>query len=130
MANRRVKAVCSATRNYPPPRVIIPPDTQGRVFDDDLGPGNIVFDRNLTPILTWHERCPVGRGWRSGWLLIYDTDGTGNLDGYIVGFSLGDIDAASKPVGCSCVAPRPSSADPGPAHTCNVPRLPVRLSHY
>ena len=29
-------------------------------------------------MLVWHERYPVGRGWRSGWVLSYDTDGKGN----------------------------------------------------
>src|ERR1700761_633516 len=37
---------------------------------------------------------PVGRGWRSGWLLSYDTDGQGNPEDYIVGLSLPDVDAA------------------------------------
>src|SRR2546430_17584728 len=75
-------------------RVIVPPDLSGRVFEDDLDPGDLVFDGNLTPMLVWHERCPVGRGWRSGWVLSYDTDGNGNPDDYIVGLSLGDVDGA------------------------------------
>ena len=53
-------------------RVIVPPDPSGRVFEDDLDPGDLVFDRKLTPMLVWHERYPVGRGRRSGWVLSYD----------------------------------------------------------
>ena len=75
-------------------RVIVPPDTRGRLFADDLDPGEVVFDRKLTAMLVWHERYPIGRGWRSGWVLSYDTDGQGNPDDYIVGLGLGDIDAA------------------------------------
>src|SRR5579864_1806387 len=65
-----------------------------RVFEDDLDPGDLVFDGKLTPMLVWHERYPVGRGWRSGWVLSYDIDGNGNSDDYIVGLSLPDVDAA------------------------------------
>jgi hypothetical protein len=75
-------------------RVIVPADPSGRVFFDDLDPGDVVFDGNLTPMLIWHERYPVGRGWRSGWVLSFDADGNGNPDDYIVGLSLADIDAA------------------------------------
>jgi hypothetical protein len=75
-------------------RVIVPPDPSGRVFEDDLDPGDLVFDGKLTPMLVWHERYPVGRGWRSGWVLSYDIDGNGNSDDYIVGLSLPDVDAA------------------------------------
>jgi hypothetical protein len=75
-------------------RVIVPPDPSGRVFEDDLDPGHLVFDGKLTPMLVWHEHYPVGRGWRSGWMLSYDTDGKGNPDDYIVGLSLPDVDAA------------------------------------
>jgi hypothetical protein len=75
-------------------RVIVPPDPGGRVFEDDLDPGDLVFDGKLTPMLVWHERYPVGRGWRSGWVLSYDTDGKGNSDDYIVGLGLPDVDAA------------------------------------
>jgi hypothetical protein len=75
-------------------RVIVPPDPEGRLFQDDLDHGDVVFDSNLTPMLVWHERYPVGRGWRTGWVLSFDTDGQGNPDDYIVGLSLGDIDAA------------------------------------
>jgi hypothetical protein len=77
-------------------RVIVPPDTRGRVFEDDIDPGDIVFDGNRTPMLVWHERYPIGRGHRSGWVLSYDTDGQGNPDDYIVGLSLGHLDAAVK----------------------------------
>jgi len=75
-------------------RVIVPPDPGGRVFEDDLDPGDLVFDGKLTPMLVWHEHYPVGRGWRSGWVLSYDTDGKGNSDDYIVGLGLPDVDAA------------------------------------
>lgn len=75
-------------------RVIVPPDLGGRLFADDLDPNDVVFDGNRTPMLVWHERYPVGRGWRSGWVLSYDTDGKGNPDDYIVGLSLGGVDAA------------------------------------
>jgi hypothetical protein len=78
----------------PAVRVIVPPDLSGRLFQDDLDPGDVVFDRHLTPMLVWHERYPVGRGWRTGWVLRFDTDGQGNSDDYIVGLSLGDVDAA------------------------------------
>jgi hypothetical protein len=64
------------------------------VFDDDLDPGDVVFDGNRTPMLVWHERYPVGRGSRSGWVLSFDSDGQGHFDDYIVGLILGDIDAA------------------------------------
>ncbi|MDQ2814964.1 MAG: hypothetical protein M3Z75_24705 [Actinomycetota bacterium] len=77
----------------PAVRVIVPPDLGGRVFEDDLDPGDVVFDSHLTAMLIWHERYPLGRGWRSGWVLSYDT-GNGNLDDYIVGLSLADVDAA------------------------------------
>ena len=66
-------------------RVIVPPDLSGRVFEDDLDSGDLVFGGKLTPMLVWHERYPVGRGWRSGWVLSYDTDGNGNPEDYIVG---------------------------------------------
>jgi hypothetical protein len=75
-------------------RVIVPADPDGRLFSDDLGPGDVVFDGKLTPMLVWHERYPLGRGWRSGWVLSYDTDGQGNPDDYIVGLSLGGVDGA------------------------------------
>jgi len=75
-------------------RVIVPPDRSGRMFEDDLTPGDLVFDGKLTPMLVWHEHYPVGRGWRSGWVLRYDTDGKGNPDDYIVGLGLPDVDVA------------------------------------
>ena len=78
----------------PAVRVIVPPDPGGRGFDDDLDPADIVFDGSRTPMLVWHERYPVGRGSRSGWVLNYDSDGQGSLDDYIVGLVLSDIDAA------------------------------------
>ena len=64
------------------------------VFEDDLDSAGLVFDGKLTPMLVWHEYYPVGRGWRSGWVLSYDTDGHGNPDDYIVGLGLPDVDAA------------------------------------
>ena len=75
-------------------RVIVPPDPGGRMFEDDLDPGDLIFDHMLTPMLVWHEQYPIGRGWRSGWVLSYDTDGHGNPDDYIVGLRLPDVDAA------------------------------------
>jgi hypothetical protein len=75
-------------------RVIVPADPGGRLFQDDLNPGDLVFDGMLTPMLVWHEHYPIGRGWRSGWVLSYDTDGHGNPDNYIVGLRLPDVDAA------------------------------------
>ena len=75
-------------------RVIVPPDPGGRIFEGDLDPGDLVFDGMLTPMLVWHEHYPIGRGWRSGWVLSYDTDGHGNPDDYIVGLRLPDVDAA------------------------------------
>jgi len=72
-------------------RVIVPPDPNGRVFKDDLDPSDLVFDGKVTPMLVWYERYPVGRGWRSGWVLSYDTDGKGNPDDYIVGLGLPDV---------------------------------------
>jgi hypothetical protein len=53
-----------------------------------------VFDGKRTPMLVWHERYPLGRGWRKGWVLSYDTDGRGNPDDYIVGLHLAGVDAA------------------------------------
>ena len=78
----------------PAVRVIVPADLSGRIFEDDLDRRDVVFDGNLTAMLIWHERYPLGRGWRSGWVLSYDTDGKGNPDDYIVGLSLADVDAA------------------------------------
>jgi hypothetical protein len=75
-------------------RVIVLPDPRSRVFEDDLDPAGLVFDSKLTPMLVWHEHYPVGRGWRSGWVLSYDTDGHRNPDDYIVGLGLPDVDAA------------------------------------
>lgn len=75
-------------------RVVVPPDPSARRFQDDLDPGDVVFDGNLTPMLIWYERYPVGRGWRTGWVLSFDTDGQGNPDDYIVGLSLSAVDAA------------------------------------
>jgi hypothetical protein len=45
--------------------VIVPPDLSGRVFEDDLDRRDVVFDGNLTAMLVWYKRCPLGRGWRS-----------------------------------------------------------------
>jgi hypothetical protein len=75
-------------------RVIVPPAPGGRLFADDLDLGNVDFVGSPTPMLIWHDRYRLGRGWRSGWVLIYDTDGKANLDDYIVGLGLADIDAA------------------------------------
>jgi hypothetical protein len=57
----------------PAVRVIVPPDLSSRIFEDDLDPGDVAFDGNRTAMLIWHERYPLGRGWRSGWVLSYDT---------------------------------------------------------
>ena len=78
----------------PAVRVIVPPDRSGRAFEDDLDPGDVVFDGDRTAMLLWHDRYPLGRGWRAGWVLSYDTAGKGNLDDYIVGLSLAGVDAA------------------------------------
>ena len=94
MANPTGKIGQLREEELPVVRVIVPPDLNGRVFEDDLDPGDLVFDRKRTPMLVWHERFPVGRGWRSGWVLSYDTDGTGNPEDYIVGLGLPDNDAA------------------------------------
>ena len=56
--------------------------------------GDVTFDDNRTAMLVWHERYPVGRGSRSGWVLNYDSDGQGHVDDYIVGLVLADVDAA------------------------------------
>ena len=88
MANSTGKIGQLREEELPVVRVIVPPDPNGRVFEDDLDPGDLVFDGKLTPMLVWHERYPVGRGWRSGWVLSYDTDGNGNSDDYIVGLAL------------------------------------------
>jgi hypothetical protein len=79
---------------FPVLRVIVPADPGGRRFADDLDPADVVFDGQLTPMLVWHERYPVGRGWRSGWVLSFDADGQGQRDDYIVGLRLADVDAA------------------------------------
>src|SRR6185312_9946226 len=78
----------------PAVRVIVPPYLSGRLFEDDLDPGYVGFDGNRTAMLIWHERYPLGRGWRCGWVRCYYTDGMGNLDDYIVGLSLAVVDAA------------------------------------
>jgi hypothetical protein len=57
----------------PAVRVIVPPDPSGRVFEDDLDPGDVVFDGKRTAMLIWHERYPLGRGWRSGWVLSWSS---------------------------------------------------------
>src|SRR5271156_4878683 len=78
----------------PAVRVIVPPDLSGRVFEDDLDPADVVFDGNRTAMLVWHERYPLGRGWRSGWVLSYDTDAQGTTAAYTVGLRLADAAAA------------------------------------
>ncbi len=75
-------------------RVIVPAAREGRWFPGDLDLDGVSFDGNLTPMLIWHDRYPLGRGWRSGWVLTYDTDGQGHPDDYIVGLVLADLDAA------------------------------------
>jgi hypothetical protein len=79
---------------WPVVRVIVPPDPCGRVFEDDLDPSDLVFDGKLTPMLVWREHYPIGRGWRSGWVLSFTTGGDGDSDDYIVGLGLADVDAA------------------------------------
>jgi hypothetical protein len=81
MANRTGEIGQLRDEELPVVRVIVPPDLSGPVFEDDLDPGDLVFDGKLTPMLVWHEHYPVGRGWRSGWVLSYDTDGNGSLGG-------------------------------------------------
>ena len=61
----------------PAVRVIVPPDLNGRAFEDHLDPGDMVFDGNRTAMLIWHERYPLGHGWRSGWVLSFDTKARG-----------------------------------------------------
>jgi hypothetical protein len=78
----------------PAVRVIVPAGLGGRVFEDDLDPGDVVFDGNRTAMLVWRDRYPLGRGWRSGWVLSYDNNGSENPEDYIVGLSLADVDAA------------------------------------
>src|SRR5260370_7757036 len=68
----------------PAVRVIVPPDLSGRVFEDDLHPGDVVFAGNRTAMLIWHERYPLGPGGRSGWVLTYATDATPNLHDYLL----------------------------------------------
>jgi hypothetical protein len=80
--------------DLPAIRVIVRPDLGSRAFPDDLDPDDVVFDGRRTAMLIWHDHYPVGRGWRSGWVLTYDADGKGNPDDYIVGLSLGSVDAA------------------------------------
>jgi hypothetical protein len=75
-------------------RVIVRPDVGSRAFSDDPDRDDLVFDRRLTPMLVWHDHYRLGRGWRSGWVLTYDTDGKGTPEDYIVGLRLADIDAA------------------------------------
>jgi hypothetical protein len=93
MANRAGEIGQLREEELPVVRVIVPPDLNGRVFEDDLDPGDLIFDGKLTPMLVWHECYPVGHGCRSGWVLSYDTDGKGNPDDYIVGLGLPDVDA-------------------------------------
>jgi hypothetical protein len=75
-------------------RVIVPAASGARRFGDDLDLDDVGFDGRLTPMLIWHDRYPIGRGWRSGWVLTYDTDGQGHTDDYIVGLGLASVDAA------------------------------------
>ena len=75
-------------------RVIVLLILSGRVFADDLDPGDLVFDGKLTPMLGLAPALPGRPRWRSGWVLSYDTDGNGNPDAYIVGLGLPDVDAA------------------------------------
>jgi hypothetical protein len=94
MANQAGEIGQLREEELPVVRVIVAPHPDRRVFEDDLDPGDLVFDGKRTPMLVWHEHYPVGRGWRSGWVLNYDTDGNGNPDDYIVGLGLPDVDAA------------------------------------
>src|SRR6202035_4274270 len=75
-------------------RVIVPAAAGGHRFGDDLDLDDVGFDDRRTPMLIWHDRYPIGRGWRSGWVLTYDTDGQGHPDDYIVGLGLAAVDAA------------------------------------
>ena len=94
MANPTGKIGQLREEELPVVRVIVPPDRSSRVFEDDLDPGDMVLDGKLTPMLVWHKRYPVGRGWRSGLVLSYDADGKGNPGDYIVGLARADVDAA------------------------------------
>ena len=94
MANQAGEIGQLREEELPVVRVIVAPHPDRRAFEDDLDPGDLVFDGKRTPMLVWHEHYPVGRGWRSGWVLNYDTDGNGNPDDYIVGLGLPDVDAA------------------------------------
>ena len=77
-------------------RVIVLLALGGRMFQDDFDLGDVESGGSLMPMLIWHDRYPVGRGWRSGWVLTYDTDGKGNQDDYIVGLGLTDTDAVAQ----------------------------------
>lgn len=73
-------------------RVIVLADSNGRAFDDDPDPGDVVFDSSLTPMLVYRDSYPALGGRRSGWVLHYDTDGQGNPDDWFIGFEVTGVD--------------------------------------
>ena len=44
-------------------RVVVLPDPDGRLFDDDVDPGDVVFDEQGTPILQYGRHAGHGIGW-------------------------------------------------------------------
>ena len=65
----------------------IDPDWHFPYYDENMGRA-VGEDYDTADVLL------IGRGWRSGWVLSYHTDGNGNSDDYIVGLALPDVDAA------------------------------------
>ncbi len=58
MANPTGKIGQLRDEELPVVRVIVPPDPSGRVFEDDLDPGDLVFDGKLTPMPSRHAQIP------------------------------------------------------------------------